>query len=293
MNDKTLIFLHLPKTAGNTLLEFMLPNYDGQPIFDVYARPKPNEQAHVRHYAERLEELAETPESFRRSLTLVYGHLPYGVHSLLPQPSHYLTYVREPVARVASLYQFIHENPRHYLYEPIVTKKLSLSDFATSDLAAEISNCMTRMLCGDPDSDAIRGHAPCPADALDRAWAHVQASFAVAAPVEQFDRSLYLLHHVLGWPLRSIPIRNVTRSRQTSSALADDERTVIAQANALDVELYRRICQRFDQQCGDANIPVAPPSLVCSIQSPSQRQHATFVSRATSYLRRAIRKTFG
>src|SRR5690349_20650120 len=97
----TLIFLHIPKTAGISLRQVLINNTPG-PAFRII------------HPISDVERLAALPESERAALELVDGHLYYGIHSLLPRPCRYMTMLRDPVEQVLSLYSFIREYKDHH-----------------------------------------------------------------------------------------------------------------------------------------------------------------------------------
>ena len=96
-----LIFLHIPKAGGNSFLDFLLPNFEFNRRFDVNQGLS---------YADRLRELEELEEIAKKSIELVYGHLPFGVHESFSTPSRYITVLRHPIDRIASHYYFVKEH---------------------------------------------------------------------------------------------------------------------------------------------------------------------------------------
>ncbi len=94
MEQRALIFLHIPKTAGTTLNRIIEWQYNPLSIFTM-------DPYRIRATPERLKQL---PEARRRRLRMVRGHFYYGVHEYLPQGSTYITMLREPVARFLSSY---------------------------------------------------------------------------------------------------------------------------------------------------------------------------------------------
>ena len=70
MDRETLIFLHIPKTAGTTLNRIIEWQYSPFEIFTI-------DPYRIRATPERLKRL---PEERRRRLRVVRGHMLYGVH---------------------------------------------------------------------------------------------------------------------------------------------------------------------------------------------------------------------
>jgi hypothetical protein len=68
-NERILIHLHLPKTAGTTLRTIADRNYTGDEIYTV-SQP----------YAQQGEELRDLPEQRRRKIKPLRGHMPFGLH---------------------------------------------------------------------------------------------------------------------------------------------------------------------------------------------------------------------
>ncbi len=242
---RTLIFLHVPKAGGNSLIEYLLPNFPEHERFDI------NEGL---DYAARLNELAGLPIEQKASLRLVYGHLPFGVHGNLPNQCRYFTVLRHPIDRVASHYFFVREQPNHPLHGRVVSGNLSLAEYAVSGLSGELNDGMTRLLSGRPDSDSLRGHAPCQPDELERAIDHLERHFDVVGLLEQIDSTFKLLSAVYGWPSSRAAVRNRTKSRRAVESLSAAERDAILSKNQLDLHLYQWAQKAFSRKCGQHGI---------------------------------------
>src|SRR5258707_12142099 len=102
--DRTLIFVHIPKTAGTTLAIILRKLYSTDRTGSGYA-VKPHDLYSRLSAAER------------QSHDLVLGHLAYGLHQHVLRPYAYVGFVREPADRLMSLYYYIVRTPDNYLYE--------------------------------------------------------------------------------------------------------------------------------------------------------------------------------
>ncbi len=242
---KNLVFLHIPKAAGNSLLDFMLPNYVESERFDV------NQGL---NYPKRLEELRILPSEIKSSLRLVYGHLPFGVDCWLPGEWDYLTVFRHPVDRIASHFYFVREQPKHYLYEQVMAQDMSLEEYATSGLSGELSNGMTRLLCGDHDIDSLRGHGTCTEEHFGRALNNLQTKFSIVGIVEEMDRSFRLMSKAFNWPLRQVSQKNKTRNRSSLDRLSHSAIQAIESQNQMDLKLYQVAKQKFECLCSDYGV---------------------------------------
>src|SRR3954447_6940423 len=108
--DRTLIFLHIGKTAGTTLGRILRRHYPRNQVYSIPVPPHAREvelgddsrcpglrQLHPPREM-TLITFADVPEDLRRRYRLVLGHTVFGIHELLPQPSFYVTMLRNPVS---------------------------------------------------------------------------------------------------------------------------------------------------------------------------------------------------
>jgi len=130
-----LIFTHIPKTGGTTVITNFLTgtravhqihipgNYKEEEVhsFLTGARRSPNSDWPPVSFEVPCSDIVKLI-SFLHSpgiskIKLIQGHLPYGVHHYIDGPSYYFTVIREPVARVWSLYTNVMRSKNHYLYD--------------------------------------------------------------------------------------------------------------------------------------------------------------------------------
>jgi hypothetical protein len=231
-----LIFLHLPKTAGSTLLRILERQYGSDAVLGLYESTFGDEVATL------------TPEQ-RGSTRVIAGHFYFGVHQHLWGPWSYLTFLRDPVERVVSHYHFVRRQPEHYLYEAALA--MSLPEYVRFCGEAEPNNDQTRLLAGGAMASGDGTSAPAMLPAAKRNL----DSHAAVGLTEAFDASLVLMRRVLGWGRPFYVSQNVGEQRSAIQSVSADEREVIRTYNALDVELYRHACERFGRDVaaqGDA-----------------------------------------
>lgn len=241
MKYKSLIFLHLPKTGGITLISIIRQNCDLSRYFNVHCRT--HKYAGMSNVSADFFKKSVDHFLARRSqhppVKTLTGHQMFGLHRYLPQPCAYITLLREPVDRLVSQYYFIRESADHWLHQRVVGEKMSLYDFAISGIP-ELSNDMTRLVSGEETPD------------LEKAKRHLKDRFVVCGITERFNESVALMATRLGWQHTTYKKLNVTRRRISPSSISPLERGAILAANRMDVELYQFATELFTRQLGQS-----------------------------------------
>jgi len=192
-----------------------------------------------------LQDFEQMPAAQRQNLKVLRGHFNFGLHDLLPQPSTYITLLRNPVDRALSHYYYVLKFPTHYLHDQIAGQQMSLKDYVSSDLSVELDNHQTRMVTGG--EAALVPVGQCSTDMLDVAKQHLHQQFAVVGTVERFDETLILLKEVFGWATPFYAKANVTQNRPKRRSLSTEELDLITSRNQIDLELYDYANHRLDQ----------------------------------------------
>jgi hypothetical protein len=223
------IFLHIPKTAGTTLVRILHRQYAKTGFVSI--------KAGTSFENAKLQIVREEEERFR----LVYGHVPFGIHDALTRPVRYFTLVRDPVDRVLSHYYFARSYPAHRLYKEITEKRMTLRDYVASGITGELANGQTALLAGQKQ-DAPSGDL----SLLECAQANIMSHFAAAGVIEDFDRTIILFKLALGWRKPLVyESANVTAGRPDANAIDEETLEAIRSQNRLDELLYRFIRDRF------------------------------------------------
>jgi len=227
---KTLIFLHIPKAAGTTMASILTQQY-GKSV-SHHTKRQPHQQ------------MQAMPEEQRRQLRLIHGHMPFGIHQYLSQSSTYFTMLRHPVERVISHYYFILNSPEHSGY-PVARAARNITQYVACGLQEQTNNVQTRHISG---IGGTVGFGKCTARHLQQAKQNLEAEFILAGTSEQFDATLLLLGQRLGWTPSPYPKLNVNPSRRKRDELSRQAIAMIERHNALDLELYRYVTERLQQQ---------------------------------------------
>ncbi len=217
-----ILFLHIPKTAGTTF-QFILENNFGV------------SHCHLGHLGNKVADQRDL--NFARKcfpwLRSVAGHnLADPSRFDAPDPF-YITFLREPIARIFSHYQdnFTRGNRRQTFEEMVRADETMV-------------NIQVKRIAGSAD--------------LDKAKANLE-KFSFVGLTEKFDLSLHMLGKICPQKLNCRYKRKVTaRDNSIRKSLENDSRLVdLAHAyNRLDLELYdfavKEIFPKFLAQTGHA-----------------------------------------
>lgn len=226
MDPEALIFLHIPKTAGTTLNRIIERQYNPLSIFTV-------DPHRIRATVARFKTF---PEPRRRRFRVVRGHLLFGIHEFLPQGATYITFVREPAARLLSSYYFILRRPLHPLHRKLKKERLAVEDLIR--LTPERQNLQCRFISG------IGTGGVCDERVLEIAKENLSRSFRVVGLAERFQESLLLMMASFGWKVPFYENRKVAKSRP---AMDPNVINAIREHNRFDLELYNFSKQLFEE----------------------------------------------
>lgn len=242
--EKSVIFLHIPKAGGTTLNKIIKRQYRPDKIYIV----RDSKNSHKR-FQDCIDEIKVLPLAEREKIKVLRGHMGFGLHDFLPQPSVYLTLLRDPVERVISHYYFVLRTPHHYLHQKVTSEKMSLEDCIYSGISPELDNGQTRLLSstnGDVDLPIPFGH--CNEEMLERAKENLRKYFVGVGLVESFDESLLLFKKLLNWNNIFYTKRNVTQNRPSQSNFSPETLQLIRKHNEFDLELYQYAAGLFQKQ---------------------------------------------
>lgn len=227
MNTERVIFIHIPKAAGQTIYGIVGRQYRRDEILILrgsvgQVSPPTIEQA--------------------AGAKIILGHVHFGLHQHLGGENTYVTFLREPVSRVLSLYRYIGSSTRHHLHAQVANA--TMTDFVSGQIdTEEVENGQVRQIAG-----LTRGTPD--ASSLARAKDNLLESCRVVGLVERFDESVILLKRSLGWKMPFYVRKNVTQETPSSDPSDDKALQIIKRRNALDIELYQFACDLFEEQIG-------------------------------------------
>ncbi len=220
-SNDTLIFIHLYKTGGTTLNRIIEWEYKMSKICSVEPTWWQWSYQRIRRWSPgRLGKM----EVFK-------GHMPFGLHRLIPRPANYITVLREPIERAISDYYFARRFKPHRHHR--ASLQLSLEEFF---LQKHEHNLQSRILAG-PNSHELFP-STCDADTLAAAKDNLARRFIVVGLTERFDETLALLKARLGWEVRRYRSFRVADNRVAQHQIADKTLALIHEKERFDIALY-------------------------------------------------------
>lgn len=144
-------FMHVPKTAGTTLHEFLCRGFGEERICP-----------------ERFNDFSRFSRDDLRSYDLFSGHMTYATLKTIPGPLYTITVLRKPTDRIVSLYYFWRSFTdehieRHDLHGPRLARRLSFLDFLRyrdEGIPDNIDNVYARTLATYPERDGGKTAVP-------------------------------------------------------------------------------------------------------------------------------------
>ena len=221
-----LVFVHIPKTGGTSLGDFLRRNVGEEGFAHLWEPPEDSE----------LSRLAEC--------RAVIGHFHHGLHRRLGVPCAYATMLRDPVDRVLSHYHYLRhaDVPRHEL-----ARDHGLE--AWLEIEPDARNLQVQYLAG------VFGEVG-PAD-LETAKQRLER-FAVVGLLEHFEASLALMARCFGFGELSYERKRVNPSRPSLDAEQAVTREIVGRHNVLDLELYRFASGLFEQRLQEVGWSLGP-----------------------------------
>jgi hypothetical protein len=229
----TLVFQHIPKTAGTTLSHVVARQFASHEIFHVR---DPNQPKAPRYSVAcgSVEQFIALPESQRARFRCVLGHMHFGIHRYVPGPAKYLTILRDPVQRVLSQHD---QYTRMVNSRELEARPLTLEQFI-SGKPAVADNHQTRFLCGCRALNGWEYEEHSEQENLDRAKQHLREHCIVVGTVQRFDETMVVLGERMGWQDVRYVRYNIGTRRAWQAHPDPATLRAIFDANALDRELH-------------------------------------------------------
>lgn len=235
VQEKIIIFLHIPKTAGTTLFNIINNQYNIEERMVYYPIDNPNFNKFLAQLKERLNE-------DQNKVKVVYGHFPFGIQKQINKSFSYITMLRNPIERVLSTYYFIQRNFEHPLHSKVVD--MNIKEFLTSNdelIQKNVFNVQT---------DFISGKYP---PNLQEAKKNLDQYFDIVGITEMFAESLFFIKEEFGWDNIELKSFNVTKNRPKYEQHSKDIIELIEEKNELDFKLYQYGKKLFDKKMQSLN----------------------------------------
>lgn len=255
-----LIFMHVPKCGGMSFFSSLTETF-GTNIVDLYD---------------------ESPRSIGRfrlkmqdESKMVYsGHFSFGLHEWVGRDASYISFVREPISRMISLYYYCIPtfkgkfNPKKGIPVEKMRQNLSYPDFFLdfdqciagdyspeaffASKSAELDNGMVRRFSG-------KGMSPdrCTEADLEMAKKVIEKAFSFVGLTERFSESLARISELFGLNLlREKKVNTGSKARENVGMVefSPELLSKIKDMNRFDILLYDWVSKKFDEKGSFLNV---------------------------------------
>jgi len=258
ISETVLLHLHIPKAGGKTIQDVLYPIYaHGNDVPEesdclvngIYWYPLGFESD---SYSVPCDDVLSTL-SKRGDIRVVSGHFPFGIHEIIPRQCRYITVLRDPVARVNSLYHHVRRSRFNLkeIHEKVVSENVSLDDFVARIGYQPVDNGQVRLLSGQNPE-----FGDCTEAMLQKAKYNLSEHFAVTGILERFDETLEVMSDTLGWNSDQLDFEVKHVNPLGNQKIAAKSHALIQSCNQLDIELYQFADERLSEM-SDARVCVA------------------------------------
>jgi hypothetical protein len=226
MRPKNTIYfhLHIPRCAGSSLDSAISKGFDQ------------SEKLSFQSY-DQFWSLLNRTEDYSSKFKYISGHFSHGLHTCFDEIAPvYIVLLREPVARVVSLYSYHRNWPGSKLYRLLNTRNMSLANFYKywPDQSVQFSNGQTRQLCDYASAGLLRLNLT----HLEAATKAIKEPYTVAGVVEKMPEFKSRLSKLVG---NEIHLSLANASRGMVRRVSKKNIEAIIENNQLDIALYKSL----------------------------------------------------
>lgn len=214
MNQRKIIFFHLPKTAGTSVKRALLNAFGEDKVALIYGKP---------FFEEKMQAFMNS------NMPLAIGHMPWKEdYSIAIQDYVKITFLRHPVDRTVSHYLHVKYSQSK---EHDVFKNVSFLDFLKTNAG---SNDMTRRLGGGFYKENKNS-----AHFFKAAAENISHRFDFVGLQENLTREWQRLSAFLKMDLGELKTFNKSEHKAEAKQLKEAYEDQIIEANKLDLDLYK------------------------------------------------------
>ena len=223
----TILFLHIPKTAGTTVHHILNNQYRSLPSFSI------SHPDQITHFENKSKEE-------RSRIKVLKGHFAFGAHAYYSEPTTYFTFLREPIKRSISSFNYLKSN-RVFPFEKS-EEQYSLKDLLKSGHKKNFDNCHVRFLAGATNL----GYGEVNEETYQLALSNFENYFDTFGICERFDESLICLKQNLNWSMPFYVKANVSEKQSYLSIFDEETYQLLNHYNKFDLLLYEHASKKFD-----------------------------------------------
>ena len=227
----------MPKCAGTTFRVHIENNLAQEEILPLYVDidKRYRDRDFVREYVTSL------PEERKRKLKLVYGHeVHYGIHDWLGRQGRYFTFLRHPVQRTISWYNY--RRQKNWVNKEIIRKFSDKGITPTLQQWLENSPGMWNEMTG---YFADFGYCERKDQYTEKDLDRILDIFYFVGLTDTFEEDALFLYFLLGVKKNFFRSQNISK-KYFDPGQAEDVNTLILAKNEYDLGIYRKAIQRHN-----------------------------------------------
>ena len=248
--------VHIPKAAGSTIRQYYIDYFGADKVTYL------NGPNMLKIYDGDAKEI-EAIKKFISNKKIITSHFPYGLHNILQQEMKYVTFLRNPIDRVISQYNFM----KTKIFDG--KKILSIKEMLENGMLC--SNLMTKQIAGLPPENVSFNEAELGPNCfymntvgfrfprefwlyndqllpqqeedneelLHKAISNIDNDFLFAGTQENLKKDIYKLNDLLGIKNQE-NVQVINKSKNTCN-IDSETKELIEKYNQLDIRLYEHI----------------------------------------------------
>jgi sulfotransferase famil protein len=223
-DDNLIVHTHIPKTAGSSFTRGFIRAFGKGHVYDIRSRQK-----------QRPETMTEAVKDDIHVLT---GHFRFGTHDAsFERTKLYVACVRPPFDRFRSSYYFVTARPNHPGNRRYEGRDLARAVEASLEPGDSKTNIMSRILANRKE--------PALQEVLDQA----ERAYLLVTPHDRVNDTIARLAALAGGRVPRKEFRKNVGDKPKDE-VGDALRQRFDEVNALDVALYRFVCERYEGWLG-------------------------------------------
>ncbi len=250
-----LIFLHVPKTGGTSLKEFLKSKYERENYYEIAW----NSETGLRGM-DYLNQFIALPQAKRDRFDLILGHFPYGLHKFLSRPCMYVTLLRNPLERLLSFYHQLSAD--HHRSHEFMTRNYTVEEYFQDLNTPESGTAPAVKFFSDMVFNTLQ--------IMDNPveWSYAREcqdeqtikrrlsdEFMLVGLTERLEDFLFLLCRRMGWRPSALGHENKTPGRPPAEQeLSPDQLGRANEMLSAEWELYSHAEKLFQEQWKDLGI---------------------------------------
>ncbi len=271
------VFHHIPKTAGNSVLHVLERNYPDGQLLKIYrdrdgqGAPEPKPDAYARYFA-------EIPGEDWARIRCISGHEVQWGLTALEEPFRVFTLIRDPVERVLSEHHYLRGREEYNIggkagrivrengwtvsdvYRHVLAAVAAGDERLLRGFAAYFNGQTRAILATQRGTLPVGDVSPGVTHRVREVLEQVLAERYVLGATSEYDRSMDRFAREFGWTGFELVRVNETPDRPSPEDVPEEEIELIRRYNTLDDELYARALAEVRGH--DAPVPAPAPAVV-------------------------------